>query len=53
MGQPFEVGKTILQVYVPQDVQEGPDTDEKCRRSQGIREHHHEDVGFRGLDVLL
>jgi fusion and transport protein UGO1 len=54
MAQPLEVAKTILQVYIPQDVQEGrPETDERRRRSQGFREHHLEDVGFRDLDVQL
>ena|SRR5947207_14549527 len=54
MAQPFEVAKTILQVYVPQDVRGGmPEPDERRRRSQGFRGNYYEDVGLCGFDILF
>lgn len=54
MAQPFEVAKIILQVYVPQDAREGmPETDERRRRNQGIRENYFEDVSLCSFNMLL
>ena len=45
MAQPFDVAKTILQVYVVPDAQGGQALpDETRRRSQGYREQYFEEV---------
>ncbi|ODH51062.1 hypothetical protein GX48_02847 [Paracoccidioides brasiliensis] len=51
MAQPFEVAKTILQVYVEQDMQaELVGTDERPRRDQGYRDNYYEDDSAPSTD---
>lgn len=48
MAQPFDVAKTILQVYVVPDAQDGQaPPDERRRQSQGYREQYFEEVRWR------
>ncbi|KGQ01476.1 hypothetical protein PAAG_11826 [Paracoccidioides lutzii Pb01] len=51
MAQPFEVAKTILQVYVEQDMQaELAGRDERPRRDQGYRDNYYEDDSAPSTD---
>ncbi|KAK2778371.1 mitochondrial fusion and transport protein ugo1 [Emmonsiellopsis sp. PD_33] len=50
MAQPFEVAKTILQVYVVQEAQEELSSRDQRRRDQGYRDNYYEDDSANSSD---